>query len=392
MTPPRRRSKKNRDLPDNLSVDTKKNGAVYYSYIHPITKKKHHWGSVPKAKAVAAANQLNAKLMESENLIASVLTSETGNTKQDVLFSTVFDRYKKEHLPSKKIKASTLKIHLYRLDRLKEDLGNENIQLFTVKALSDYLDKSFSKDPYIKHRSLLIDVYKFAKRKGIYVKTDNPALETEPKNDVAKVRQRLDIDGYKAIYEIAPGWMQDAMDFALITLQGRNEVLNAKFDDVVEEHIHIIREKTKNKTEKAFIRIPVKHDLKEVISRARLRGSFSPYIISRKPDRKVSNMMNSREHWQQILPNYFTAQFRKLRDECGHFKNMKKEERPTFHEIRALGGDLYLQAGYSKEYVNSLYAHTTLKTTEIYLKGHRVEWSECEADLRLNTALERVKK
>ena len=87
--PPRRRSKKNRDLPDNLSVDTKKNGAVYYCYTHPTTKKRNHWGRTTKARAVAAANQLNAKLMQSEGLIAEVLTKETGNTVTNGLFKSV---------------------------------------------------------------------------------------------------------------------------------------------------------------------------------------------------------------------------------------------------------------------------------------------------------------
>jgi len=387
--PPRRRSKKNRDLPDNLSVDTKKNGAVYYCYTHPITKKRNHWGRTTKARALAAANQLNAKLMQSEDLIAEALTKETGNTVTDALFKTVIERYKSECMPNKKNKASTLEIQGYRLKRLEADLGGKNIQHYTLKELSDYLDSNFDKDPYIKYRSLLIDIYRFAKRKGIYVKSDNPASETEAKNNISKSRKRLTVEGFKAIYDVAPFWMQDAMDFALITLQGRSEVVNAKFDDITNGHIHIVREKTKDKTERAFIRIPVQGDLKEVINKAALRSYNSPHIISRKPERRVKGKMNNREHWQQVLPDYLTKQFKKYRDACGFFDHLKSKEKPTFHEIRALGGDLYLQAGYSKDYVSSLYAHTTLRTTDIYLKGHRVKWSECEANLSLKTALKR---
>jgi len=80
---------------------------------------------------------------------------------------------------------------------------------------------------------------------------------------------------------------------------------------VIDDHIHIIREKTKDKTEKAFIRVPVQDGLKEAISKARLRGSFSPNIISRKAVRKVANMMTNRDHWQQVLLRYFTQQFKK---------------------------------------------------------------------------------
>ncbi|WP_108124565.1 hypothetical protein [Saccharospirillum mangrovi] len=59
---------------------------------------------------------------------------------------------------------------------------------------------------------------------------------------------------------------------------------------------------------------------------------------------------------------------------------MKKEERPGFHAIRALGGHLYLLAGFEDEYVNQLYGHTTQEMSDEYTDQH-LEWTEVNADL-----------
>lgn len=62
---------------------------------------------------------------------------------------------------------------------------------------------------------------------------------------------------------------------------------------------------------------------------------------------------------------------------------MPAAQRPTFHEIRALGGALYLEQGFSKEYVNLLMGHTSQKMTDEYTDQHQ-NWTECDASLKLN--------
>ncbi len=61
---------------------------------------------------------------------------------------------------------------------------------------------------------------------------------------------------------------------------------------------------------------------------------------------------------------------------------MPAAQRPIFHEIRALGGALYLEQGFSKEYVNLLMRHTSQKMTDEYTDQHQ-NWTECEASLEL---------
>lgn len=61
---------------------------------------------------------------------------------------------------------------------------------------------------------------------------------------------------------------------------------------------------------------------------------------------------------------------------------MPAVQRPTFHEIRTLGDSLYLEQGFSKEYVNLLMGHTSQKMTDEYTDQHQ-NWTECSAKLQL---------
>lgn len=388
---PRNRKVKNKGYPDNLYSQIK-GGREYFFYRHPISGNRTYWGSIDKKKAFAAARTLNARLFEAEDIVSKVELTEQGITTGTATFEYVITRYKDEYLPTIGLKPGTLKAKEYQLNRIEKDLGKEVIQNYPLFKLAEYLDNGFAKNPYVKHRQCLIDLYKFAKTKGIYTHKDNPAEETLPsKNDQEKQRTRLNAESYQAIYnyEGTPQWLKDAMDLSLITLQGRMEIINVKYSDITDDHIHFIREKTKDQTEKAFIRIQLTKQIKDIITRCRLRDNhISPHLISREPERRVRSVMNERGHWTQILPDYLSKQFKKYRDECGFFDKLNPEERPTFHEIRALGGDMYIEQGYSKEYVSMLMGHTKVQTTEIYLKGHgRINWSVCAAELDYSKAL-----
>lgn len=83
-----------------------------------------------------------------------------------------------------------------------------------------------------------------------------------------------------------------------------------------------------------------------------------------------------------ITPDHLSKTFSQVRDSLGIFQHMDKRERPTFHEIRGLGGKLYLDAGYSDDYVNKLMGHTTQKMTDHYTDPHQ-EWTEVRADLSI---------
>jgi len=65
-----------------------------------------------------------------------------------------------------------------------------------------------------------------------------------------------------------------------------------------------------------------------------------------------------------------TREFARIRDEQCLFDDLDPESHPSFHEIRALGADLYRQAGTPEPIIQRLLGHTTAAMTAHYLDGH----------------------
>lgn len=376
---PRKRLRRNSDLPENLYCEVR-NGVPYFRYRRPDTRTWHTMGSI-KPEAVAAARQLNGLLSRERDLIGSVLGTA------DQTMSHLIDRYRKEHLADKELAASTLQNINYRLNRFDADMNRELIESRDVKTISEYLDSSFTRDSYVKHRNTLVELFRFAQTKGLYpADQENPAEVTFARSDVKKKRKRMTPAQFAAIHAISPSWMQIAMELALITLQGRYEVIGLKFSQFDQKTgtIRVIRQKVE-KHEHAYLEIESSR-LAGIISRARRSGIASPYIVHREPVRR--NTAQDREHWSQLTANHFSSEFRRLRDLTGIFDTVERRERPTFHEIRALGSWLYKQQGYDNEsYIQPLMAHADQKMTEHYQKGHEQQWVKVRADLDVSDIL-----
>jgi integrase len=84
--------------------------------------------------------------------------------------------------------------------------------------------------------------------------------------------------------------------------------------------------------------------------------------------------LDRKEHWTQITPEMVTREFATLREKYGACDHLRAEQHPTFHEIRALGGELYRQAGWGNEAIQRLLGHTTEKMTRHYLDKHQEPW------------------
>lgn len=372
---PRTRSSKGKGLEPNL-YQSERRGITYFRYKHPHTGKMHGMGS-DKAKAQAAARILNAKLLTAgESLVDRVL----GVGDKDMNY--LIDRYRNEHLPTKKLAAGTAKQYRYRLDRLQEDLGATSVQGHTVESVANYLDENFKKDPYIKHRNMLGELFRFAMLKGL--RDNNPATTTYSKADVAKERQRMTLDQYQRLHAVAPHSLKIAMEIALVTLLGRHEVCNLKYTDEKDGALFVVRQKSQ-KNEWSHLRIEITPQLADIIRRSREDRLVSPYIVHFRPYRVKQSQ--DTDHWTQYSLNHFSRVFRLLRDSSGIFDDIPKEQRPTFHEIRALGAWLYEKAGYDTEYVQQLMAHGDAKMTEYYQSGHEKKWVNVRAELDLNTLL-----
>ncbi len=85
----------------------------------------------------------------------------------------------------------------------------------------------------------------------------------------------------------------------------------------------------------------------------------------------------AREHWTQLLLEYLTRMFKELRDESGVVSHLKDEEKPTFHEIRSLGGRLLEHQGWEPEKVQLLYRHTDVEMTR-HSPSDGIKWVSAE--------------
>src|SRR5690606_28543805 len=223
-----------------------------------------------KLEAQAAARQLNGILVKETNLVGGVL----GTTGKDI--NHLIGRYREELLPTKRLAAGTQKILEYRLKRLARDIGTKQIDEADVQFVAKYLDDHFERDAYIKHRATLVDLFRFAIMKGLYpADAGNPAEITYAKSEYEKARRRLTLEQFWEIHAKAEPWMQLAMETALITLQGRAEVINMKFADYQGKTLKVIRQKSsKHEHSHLMIHCP---QLEEIITKARQSNVPSPY-------------------------------------------------------------------------------------------------------------------
>ena len=85
-----------------------------------------------------------------------------------------------------------------------------------------------------------------------------------------------------------------------------------------------------------------------------------------------------------MTPDYLTKSFTQARDDSEAYKDIPAGERPTFHEIRALGTWLYEHQFFAQEYIQGLLGHADVRMTEHYQAGHgdeAVVYMKVKADL-----------
>lgn len=363
------RSRKSTGLEPNLYA-TDRRGKTYFRYKHPLNGTWHGMGD-NKTKANSAARILNARLLTGgHGYVEKVLGIA------DKTMAHLVERYRTERVPELNSAAGTLATLAYRLSRVEKDLGPRLIISITTQDCAEWLDNSFDRNAYVKHRGTLVKLFQFAQTKGY--RQDNPAQPTYAHKQKDKTRQRMTLEQYRALYDFAPHHMKIAMELGLVLLQGRAEVISMKYTDVRDGGLFVVRQKSE-KHEHSHLRIELTDQIRDIIQRSRNDNIISPYIVHYRPKRIKE--AEGRTHWSQYTPREFNKQFKKMRDESGIFSHMKDAERPTFHEIRALGAWLYKKAGFEQNYVQGLMAHATGEMTEHYQSGHEEAWVKVRAEL-----------
>ena len=356
------RPRKHTDLPTYVTPD----GRGGYFVRSPFKKSPQR---IKDRQAAFEASQLLVELVERERRAALL---DTGKPTIGLLV----DRYVQDQLPFMPWKKGTRVNNVAKLNRIQRELGNRLIERTDALALNEWL-KSFcdKADTWMKWRYMLILLWNFAllhqwakRNEAEHIPERSVSLVIESNH---KERMPLTVEGFQAIRECAPPWLQLAMDLSLLTLQGRSEVLNMRFKDFRDGFLFVIREKVNVKSDAAFIKIRMTSDMEALKSQALLMNkTASPYVVHHVPERHKRDVDGRKgKHWTYVIPNYLTNAFADARAASGFYAHLQDEQMPTFHEVRGLGARRYEALGVPKEMISALMSHAHEKTTEIYLKG-----------------------
>jgi len=352
-------------------------GDTYYYYKMPDGKLATLGKNLDPDVATEAAIALNLKLEDKPSLTKLILEHSEALTHYNPTnppMHQVIDEYREMVLKAAfdegRQSKGTVEIKGYKLLEYEAEWGKKRIQDMRTYDLVTYL-KSKSGHVQAKHGPLLRDLFRYAIGEG-YRET-NPAIEINLKTPEKRRRQRHTFDGYLKIKETAPDWLNRAMDIALFSIQRRSDLVEidiATHINQEERTIDILQQKTRNYSNPIYISISMGDLLWEAVESAINSPTKCPKLIHCKPGRSDRRDIAAKAHAFAVLPDYLTKQFKKHRDASGAYNHLEPNERPSFHDIRALGILMYHKAGYPMDYIMALAGHAKQSTTEHYIEGH----------------------
>ncbi|MCG9745968.1 recombinase [Shewanella sp. Isolate8] len=351
-----------------------------------------------KDQAIQIAIEYNRIARPTTGLMVDDLIKHSGEIKVEQLsFAQHVDQLLEliitEESPSKQLRDTMMN----DANRVKEFFNDIATQDITLKHVHDYLNcyhGNSSANVHNRKLSFLQKLFNYAIDQSLML--ENPAKrKMKKRNKAEKQRQRLSVDAYQAIHAAAPPWLQIAMELALQSAQGRLETSRIKYRinkpkegqcgcqwwpepiDGIYGTLFIHRQKVEDK-EASHVAIPIGQVLKEIIERSR-DGVVCPYVVHRVPDRN-NEQSSLTDHRFQVDPNYLSRSFSDVRDELGLFDHLEMEQRPTFHEIRALAARKFFDMGIDPQ---ARLAHTDSQSTKLYVENH-LEWTEVpHAEIKL---------
>lgn len=352
-----RNSSSTRRLPQNLYL----NGG-YYRYRDPITGKFHGLGK-DRQHAIAVATQANAHLAVSTQERVQEIISPGKAPKAP--FDQLVRVFLEEHHRVQSWGKSKEQDYRRLLNELEGTFHDSAVDDISLSAISEYLD-AHTGWARINRRGLMIWLWELACSKGW--SSDNLPAKTLKRPNPTKARKRLNYDQFLQIRELAAPWFRQALDLALYTLQRRGDLVSLTTDNIVDGCLLIAQAKTSGRSEAGFVRIRIEGDLQQVISDCRKMPVASKYLLRR---RKAATQGKAKVRtWHQVSAQDLSREFKRLRDKLPCFEGTEPSQRPTFHEIRALGADLLKQQGVPTDDIRCLMGHSKERMTTVYLKGH----------------------
>jgi len=185
--------------------------------------RRETWMGKDKAKAFAAARQLNAILTQATDLVGRV--TGMGKTVADAV-----KVFREDDVPGRKWGVRTAAEYAIIIRRIEASLGERPLEALTVKDCAEWLRTDTESERGRQTRRLVLGwILACAVEEG-WMET-NPALVTR-KFSFTRKRERLTLETFQAIRAAGPQWLQVAMDLSLLTLLRRDDIVSLTFADV----------------------------------------------------------------------------------------------------------------------------------------------------------------
>ncbi|MBK2610793.1 phage integrase Arm DNA-binding domain-containing protein [Raoultella ornithinolytica] len=378
----RPRKREYRHLPEYLIFD--KDRGVYKFTL--ITGKKKNLGK-DRAMAIAIAREYNLRMRPFNAPSVELLIRDSGGIAGEAKpFAEHVDHIMARAIENERPSQNTLDDWSNDALRVKEffvSMPACDIELEHVNAYINHYHADASANVQNRKVSFLKKLFSYAVDESLMF--DNPATRKKMRRTEEKRRQRLSLDNFKAIRRAAEPWLRTAMDLALQTTHARLEVSRIRYsisepkdgicgcvwlaqpENSIYGTLYIHRQKVQKK-EASHVAIPIGEELKRIIDDSR-DSVASPFIVHRIPERQVKRSKEV-SHPTQVAPDYLSRSFSTVRDKLGLCDKMPMDERPTFHEIRALAAHLFDQQGIDPQ---GRMAHSDAKSTKIYTQNH-IDW------------------
>lgn len=286
------------------------------------------------------------------------------------LVATLIDQYLAELPKRTQNKSGTIYNKTKILERWKKNIGHHSVFDVDTEALQKIFDK-MTPAAYQNHRKVWVQFGKWLVAKGFW-----PANHVEGTLAISAPRQkhRHTDEGYQAIYDAAPEWLQIAMELAVSSLQDRGVLCELTSDSIRSGRIRLTRAKT---GAHLAIEYAAGSRLDQAVKAAQASFVAGDTLIRRIPQRRRPG-----PGWSVVNPTYLSQTFAKVRDKSGAYDEIPKELRPDFRSLRSYGAHLYREAGYSESYVQALMAHSDAKMTAYYAEdGYDPRYVNVRADL-----------
>ncbi|MFB0770326.1 tyrosine-type recombinase/integrase [Proteus cibi] len=328
----RNRSAKNKWLPPNLYL---RKGIYYYRDVR--TKKEFSVGS-NKSLAITEAIQANLAIYKPREPLVNRI-----NHIHQMTFHKWLDRYH-DKLKTRGLREKTLYDYNSKIKIIKLNISDMPINEITTKDISNFISNYPKRSMAKLMRVTLLDSFNEAIAEGLI--TENPVSVTRaPKTQVN--RARLTLDEFNFAINNTNKRYKNLFLLALLTAQRISDIENMKWSDVKNDRIYITQIKT---GAKISIPISLKIDavntsIKEVLKNIEKKGDFICGVKAQA----------IRKAFLLSLP--------------------KKDNMPTFHEIRSLSARLY-EDEKGAEFAKKILGHKSMQMTDRYLDNRGSDYIE----------------